>query len=69
MPLSAGNEDWLTRRAQALSLDPYSPITPTMAKAGSARDPLGLSPYSPFVGPTPHPKKGLNSCPTDRTSS
>ena len=61
MQLSTTNEDRLARRAEALALDPYSPMTPTPSHTDSGESPLGLAPYSPMVSTEPHLEKGLNS--------
>jgi hypothetical protein len=39
-----------SRGANALALDPYSPVVHMPDGTDSAADPLGLDPYSPIVG-------------------
>jgi len=60
MQLPTNTADRLARRAEALALDPYSPMTPMPHRADSAKEPLRLAPYSPIVAHEPNPKKGSN---------
>jgi hypothetical protein len=50
MQVQTNSENERSRVAEALALDPYSPIVPTPDGTESAGDPLGLDPYSPIVG-------------------
>jgi hypothetical protein len=48
MQSASDSENGPFRRADALALDPYSPILPKSVGTDSRGDPLRLDPYSPL---------------------